>query len=42
MVKIYNLFGSIICFRLTDEIKTNLKQEEFSIHLPEKTRIIEK
>ena len=42
VVKIYNLFGSITCFRLRDEISTNLKKEIFSVHLPEGTRIIEK
>ena len=42
VVKIYNLFGSITCFRLRDEISTRLKKQVFSVRFPEGTRIIEK
>ncbi len=42
MVKIYNLLGSITCFRLDNEIRADLKKGIFSIHIPEGTRIIER
>lgn len=41
-LKIYNLFGSITHFRLTNEIKTNLKKDVFSINLPKGVKIIKK